>query len=101
MRTQCCICSDLFVNDDVRDIAATPCGHVFHEECLARWLATSSTCPSCRKHVARASCIPKLFFDVVEDEGEVDPEKVSNEVQVCASKYTTETYLKFYSVFLC
>ena len=82
MRVQCCICSDLFVNNGT-DIAATPCGHVFHEHCLARWLINSSTCPSCRKIVIQNAVIPKLFFDIAEEEpGDADPEKLSNELQV-------------------
>ena len=82
MRVQCCICSDLFVNNGT-DIAATPCGHVFHEHCLARWLISSSTCPSCRKIVIQNAVIPKLFFDIAEEEpGDADPEKLSNELQV-------------------
>ncbi|KAK7094066.1 E3 ubiquitin-protein ligase TRAIP-like [Littorina saxatilis] len=81
MRALCCICADLFVNNET-NIAATPCGHVFHEHCLARWLMASSTCPSCRKNVIQGSVIPKLFFDIAEeDTDEVNPEKVTNELQ--------------------
>ena len=29
----------------------TDCGHVFHSECLSRWLIRSTTCPSCRESV--------------------------------------------------
>ncbi|XP_076451841.1 E3 ubiquitin-protein ligase TRAIP-like [Babylonia areolata] len=88
MRAQCCICSELFVNNET-NIAATPCGHVFHEHCLARWLNSSKTCPSCRKNVVERAVIPKLFFDVADEESEeVDPEKLSNELQTLRTRVT-------------
>ena len=34
---------------EVGDVAATlPCGHVFHDADVRRWLAEHHTCPSCR-----------------------------------------------------
>lgn len=35
-------------------IKRTPCGHVFHEECLAKWLKVSTTCPICRNDLEEA-----------------------------------------------
>ncbi|XP_060066816.1 E3 ubiquitin-protein ligase TRAIP-like [Ylistrum balloti] len=83
MKALCCICSDLFVNDASVSISALPCGHTFHEECLFKWLATSSTCPSCRARVNRSNIIHRLFFDGGEDGDDEtsDPSKLSNEIQ--------------------
>ncbi|KAK6174923.1 hypothetical protein SNE40_013481 [Patella caerulea] len=82
MRAQCCICADLFENNPTVNIAAAPCGHTFHETCLMRWLDTSATCPSCRKHCNRKQVIAKLFFDgdEIEETREVDPSKLVNQV---------------------
>ncbi|KAK1315680.1 E3 ubiquitin ligase BIG BROTHER [Acorus calamus] len=30
------------------EIKRTPCGHLFHGECIFRWLERSRTCPMCR-----------------------------------------------------
>jgi len=87
MRAQCCICADLFEYSQAgKIIAAAPCGHTFHEECLMRWMGTSSTCPSCRTHIKKNQVIKRLFFDICEteegDAGHTDEEvcRLSNEV---------------------
>ncbi|KAK6174922.1 hypothetical protein SNE40_013480 [Patella caerulea] len=75
MRVQCCICSYLLENKESVNIAATPCGHTFHEACLMPWIDRSGTCPSCRKECTRPDVIPKLYFD----DGEVDANGEDNE----------------------
>ncbi|KAI8872338.1 hypothetical protein GQ42DRAFT_75451 [Ramicandelaber brevisporus] len=43
---QCSIClCDHEVGQTVRQL---PCGHVFHLECIDRWLVISATCPCCK-----------------------------------------------------
>ena len=49
---QCTIClEELFSDDHVDDhdkVVRTPCSHVYHKACIARWLRTSRLCPLCR-----------------------------------------------------
>ena len=40
----CAICT-VELEETVRP---TKCGHYFHAECLAKWLSTKQTCPTCR-----------------------------------------------------
>lgn len=35
----------------LKDPEATPCGHVFCDQCLARWLKEHDTCPACWRNV--------------------------------------------------
>lgn len=35
---ECSICSDRFGLTDDSDELVTPCGHVYHGHCLAKWL---------------------------------------------------------------
>ncbi|RUS82071.1 hypothetical protein EGW08_010179 [Elysia chlorotica] len=81
MRAQCCICADLFESSHSVNISATPCGHVFHEACLMRWMDTSSTCPSCRTHIKKTQVIKRLFFDINEDvDGDEDVSHYKNQL---------------------
>lgn len=50
---ECAICLSAWEHDDV--IKVTPCGHVFHEECLGGWLRTARTCALCRSDLTAAA----------------------------------------------
>ena len=43
---ECCICMNSLGPAGER--MALPCMHVFHRECVAKWLAVSKTCPTCK-----------------------------------------------------
>jgi len=43
---ECCICLDEY--DVETPIIKTPCQHLMHRECLAKWLQSSHYCPLCR-----------------------------------------------------
>lgn len=42
----CPICLVMWTAEDV--IKETPCGHLFHEDCLRSWCEISASCPMCR-----------------------------------------------------
>ncbi|CAF2078254.1 unnamed protein product [Rotaria magnacalcarata] len=46
---ECAICqSDYEPNEKVKRL---PCGHIFHEPCVAHWLAITRICPVCRHRI--------------------------------------------------
>lgn len=52
---ECSICCEKFAADGMV-IARTPCGHVFHKDCLGEWLEKfGRTCPLCRKDLKKAT----------------------------------------------
>ncbi|KAJ3679912.1 hypothetical protein LUZ60_016190 [Juncus effusus] len=47
---KCCVCLSRLEKDDT--IRKLPCSHVFHQDCVNRWLAVcQKTCPLCRVSV--------------------------------------------------
>ncbi|XP_020217812.1 E3 ubiquitin-protein ligase ATL4 [Cajanus cajan] len=46
---KCNICMERF-QDDVNSLSclSMPCNHVFHSDCIVKWLQTSHMCPLCR-----------------------------------------------------
>ncbi|KAF8673364.1 hypothetical protein HU200_048925 [Digitaria exilis] len=43
----CAICLHDMEADDVK-LRAMPCSHIFHQNCIFKWLRRSATCPLCR-----------------------------------------------------
>lgn len=64
MKIECSICFDKIANVD--EVVSTVCGHLFHDQCMNRWLlaATEPTCPQCRRRV-RKSDLRKVFLNTV------------------------------------
>jgi hypothetical protein len=61
MRLVCVICTELFVVNS--HISVVHCGHLFHEECLSKWLnSDQKTCPQCRYSCNSKSIIKKLYL---------------------------------------
>ncbi|KAH6936603.1 hypothetical protein HPB50_019971 [Hyalomma asiaticum] len=78
MKFTCSICMDNFSSENIDNINATGCGHVFHEMCLLHWTEMSKTCPACRKPL-RPKQVFKLYFNVSETK-EVDVGDLQNQL---------------------
>ncbi|KGN43349.1 uncharacterized protein LOC101214496 [Cucumis sativus] len=44
----CSICLDE-LSCEKREVMRIPCGHVYHESCIFKWLENHNSCPLCRK----------------------------------------------------
>ncbi|KAK6507440.1 hypothetical protein TWF481_005872 [Arthrobotrys musiformis] len=44
--SECVICQDEYKADE--EVVKLPCKHIYHEECVTRWLETHDACPICR-----------------------------------------------------
>lgn len=64
-QTDCSICTDAFENEESSNAPRVlPCSHVFHQNCLSRWLENHSNCPVCRYELQRAdNQSMDAFFD--------------------------------------
>lgn len=62
--SECSICYSKYTNK--KTSARLGCNHVFHKECILRWLETGTTCPLCRNHVVQCDeCngTGSIFYD--------------------------------------
>lgn len=53
---ECSICYNSFIseeedNEEEQRCITLKCKHIFHEECLSRWVQSSATCPLCRLNI--------------------------------------------------
>ncbi|XP_010691252.2 E3 ubiquitin-protein ligase At1g63170 [Beta vulgaris subsp. vulgaris] len=52
----CCICLATYVdNDELREL---PCSHLFHAECVDKWLKINASCPLCKLEVGEDKTTP-------------------------------------------
>ncbi|KAJ0409018.1 hypothetical protein ATCC90586_005202 [Pythium insidiosum] len=59
---ECHIC----LEDLRQDLAACPCGHVYHEMCILQAMEVNAQCPICRRQ-ANGRQLIRLYFDVPAD----------------------------------
>ncbi|KAJ1282310.1 hypothetical protein BS78_03G041800 [Paspalum vaginatum] len=53
----CCICLSKFSNDE--DLRELPCAHVFHMECIDKWLQINALCPLCKAEIEGSTNTPE------------------------------------------
>ena len=69
MNAACSIC--LVSCTSMSDISSIPCGHVFHTDCIEKWLQKGSKhCSQCRKNLEKRE-ITKLFFSTSQSENDL------------------------------
>ncbi|CAH8355921.1 unnamed protein product [Eruca vesicaria subsp. sativa] len=49
----CCICLARYADDE--EVRELPCLHVFHVDCVDKWLKINATCPLCKNEVGESS----------------------------------------------
>lgn len=61
---ECSICYNKYTEE--KENSRLECNHVFHQECILKWLETGTTCPLCRSHVIQCeecSGTGAIFYD--------------------------------------
>lgn len=48
----CAICTDTIKKND--NVIGLPCGHLFHNDCIEKYLEDNNTCPICKTNIEEA-----------------------------------------------
>jgi hypothetical protein len=67
---KCPICEIRFYcPNQAENIFSTPCGHVYHKDCLLNWVRQHHNCPTCRKTCYEQNIIQLYLSANYEDAG--------------------------------
>lgn len=55
----CAICLEDFVPK--QEVLVTPCNHMFHDDCIIRWIKSNGQCPVCRFTLGEKRGAPRAF----------------------------------------
>ena len=86
MNIACSTCLESFTSGC--DISTTPCGHVFHTGCIARWLNENNNCSQCRKGCEIGQII-KLYFS--ESQSAIEEQITINDLEQTSLKMEKES----------
>ncbi|CAI8599700.1 unnamed protein product [Vicia faba] len=64
----CCICIANYENND--DLRELPCSHLFHKDCVDRWLKINALCPLCKREVGGNETEPVIEENASQQRGE-------------------------------
>ncbi|TVU21532.1 hypothetical protein EJB05_31173 [Eragrostis curvula] len=65
----CCICLSKFSNNE--DLRELPCAHVFHMECVDKWLQINALCPLCKAEIGGSASVPETDSQNPNDDNRV------------------------------
>lgn len=66
----CVICLDGMKSEE--EIVATKCGHIYHFDCLNKWIFKSNTCPECRSTLPEGRPFSRIFPNVSDDQSYIE-----------------------------
>ena len=80
MNAACSSCLELFTSRC--DISTTPCGHVFHTDCITKWFENQKeSCAQCRES-CRSNQLIKLYFSEGDQENNLVAELLEENLKL-------------------
>ena len=88
MSNKCPTCFEPLISDSKNYIVSTPCGHLFHMNCVQGWLDTGNqTCPQCRGIISKDKLL-RIYLPPTESDVPKSPAETPSSNSVA---YTRET----------
>ena len=63
----CPICLGPFLSSETPTVTVTNCLHVYHQDCIQKWLSEHNNCPLCRRKVEKTSFVHLINNSEMED----------------------------------
>ena len=92
MTNKCPTCLEPLVSDSKNYIVTTPCGHLFHTNCVRGWIDRGNkTCPQCRSNISKNKLI-RIYLQSTESDVQIPHKTVTNSTIAPSNPKTTQTY---------
>ena len=92
MTNKCPTCLEPLVSDSKNYIVTTPCGHLFHTNCVRGWIDRGNkTCPQCRSNISKNKLI-RIYLQSTESDIQIPHKTVTNSTIAPSNPKTTQTY---------
>lgn len=90
---ECAICLLEFEEEHILLRLLTTCYHVFHQECIDRWLESNKTCPVCRRNLDpnAPENIKELIIEVIQENGHENRDQTSTSNDVLLSRQSSSS----------
>lgn len=88
---ECAICLLEFEEEHILLRLLTTCYHVFHQECIDRWLESNKTCPVCRRNLDpnAPENIKELIIEVIQENGHENRDQATTSNEVLLSRQSS------------
>ena len=97
MTNKCPTCLEPLISDSKNYIVTTPCGHLFHMNCVQGWLNTGNqTCPQCRGVISKDKLL-RIYLPPTESDVPKSPPETLSSNSVAYARETNSVSLNSYS----
>lgn len=97
MTNKCPTCFEPLISDSKNYIVSTPCGHLFHRNCVQGWLDTGNqTCPQCRGIISKDKLL-RIYLPSTESDVPKSPPETPSSNSVAYARKTNSVSLNSHS----
>ena len=75
---KCPTCLEILTSSSTNHTVSTPCGHLFHVNCVQGWIARGNkTCPQCRSDISKTKLL-RIYLQPTESDTQIPLETEQN-----------------------